>query len=404
MFILKYINNDLLVKINNKKFKFIKKRINKVLDYKKISIDFKICNENIKDNLQFIKINNKKYFCSTRNIIDTFYLKRVLVENIDDSKKHTIINKSITDTKFRNIIFFGTAIINVLSAIALKKYSDIDFSLLFNTINICNISYFGASSIEQCIENVITRDQNFEVFNNMEDIYQEFINRFCLLTYSLNLTSPIEIMALYSIMYDNNLLSFKKTNRKDIISELDILLIDNLGYKVLLGENSVCRNHSTLFRDICLRMGYSAKIVVGTQKDKDNKILGDHAIVEVKYDNKYIYIDPFNYEVLNFDEDKRLYSNFDGKTYLDNIDYSFVNKLGMKLSGFNVIKYKENVVSIDKWKYEYKNTLEKLIVFDNYWKLDKFRYDNNKLLKEFYELSDILDTSNVKKFYKKLNI
>ena len=266
------------------------------------------------------------------------------------------------------------------------------------------MAYYGASSIENLIENNIVKDPNYEVLNNMEEIYQEFINRFCLLAYSLNLTSPIELMALYNIMSDKNLLSFKNISSEEHIEELDILLIDNLGYKVLLGGNSVCRNHSTLFRDICLRMGYSAKVVVGTQKDKDNKILGDHAIVEVRYDNKYIFIDPFNYEVLNFDYEKRLYSNFDVKTYLDNIEYSFIDGFGMKLSGFNKICYREDVVSIDEWKKEYRDILDKLVTFDNYWKLDKFRYDNNKLLKEFYELSDILDLSSVKKYYKKLKI
>jgi len=404
MFILNYISNDLLLKLDDKKFKFIKKRITKVLGYKKISIDYKIYNDKLKDNLQFIKINSNNYYCSTRNIIDTTYLNKIFFENIDDSKKHTIINKSITDIKFRSIIFFGISIINVLSAITLKKCTDIDFSLLFNTINICNMAYYGASSIENLIENNIVKDPNYEVLNNMEEIYQEFINRFCLLAYSLNLTSPIELMTLYNIMSDKNLLSFKNISSGEHIEELDILLNDNLGYKVLLGGDSVCRNHSTLFRDICLRMGYSAKVVVGTLKDKDNKILGDHAIVEVRYDNKYIFIDPFNYEVLNFDYEKRLYSNFDVKTYLDNIEYSFIDGFGMKLSGFNKICYREDVVSIDEWKKEYRDILDKLVTFDNYWKLDKFRYNNNKLLKEFYELSDILDLSSVKKYYKKLKI
>ena len=131
MFILNYISNDLLLKLDDKKFKFIKKRITKVLGYKKISIDYKIYNDKLKDNLQFIKINSNNYYCSTRNIIDTTYLNKIFFENIDDSKKHTIINKSITDIKFRSIIFFGISIINVLSAITLKKCTDIDFS--FNT-------------------------------------------------------------------------------------------------------------------------------------------------------------------------------------------------------------------------------------------------------------------------------
>ena len=77
MFILNYISNDLLLKLDDKKFKFIKKRITKVLGYKKISIDYKIYNDKLKDNLQFIKINSNNYYCSTRNIIDTTYLNKI---------------------------------------------------------------------------------------------------------------------------------------------------------------------------------------------------------------------------------------------------------------------------------------------------------------------------------------
>lgn len=398
MFIVKYINSDLLNKIHNIKNKIIRKKVMNLYNYKKISINHKIHNDI--DNAQFIKINDKEYYCATRNIIDTHYINDTLYKNIDNSKKHTIINKSISDTKFRNCLFFGTALINALAAALLNKYSNIDFSLCFNIINICNISYFGASSFENFIEKKIIKNPNYEVFDNMEEIYQEIINRFCLLAYSLNLTTPIEIMALYNLMYDNNLLSFMTPSRDNNNTGLDILLIDKLGYKVLLGGGAVCRNHSTIFRDICLRMGYNAKIIVGNQKDDDDNILGDHAIVEVKYNNKYIYIDPLNYEVLNFNKDKRLYSSNDEKLYLDNIVYPFVDKLGMRLSGFNKIEFRKNIVSIDEWKTEYKNAFEKLDLFDNYYKLEKFRYDNNDLFKELYDLSNILDTSHAEKYLK----
>ena len=400
MYIIKYINNDILYKIDKIRNKYIKKKLMNLYNFKKVTINNKICNENMNNNLQFIKINDKEYYCATRNVLDTTYLNDTFFNNIDNSKKHLIIRKSIDSSVFRNSLFFGTAIINGLSAIILNKHTGIDFSLLFNTINICNISYYGAASIDHTIDKIVMRDPNYDALNNMEEIYQEIINRFCLLAYSLNMTTPIEIMALYNVMYNNNLLSVKTPSRSIDFDELDIFLIDRLAYNIILGKNAVCRNHSTIFRDICFRMGYDARIIVGTINDNDD--LEDHAIVEVKYNNKYIYIDAFNYDIFEWNGIDSMYQGTDNSVSFNNSKYSFFSNFFMKLYGFNKIVYKGDTVSVSEWEKEYKKSLEKLELVENYYKIEKFRYDNNKLFTDFYEIASILDTNSVKSCYKKL--
>lgn len=417
MYIFKYLNGDRLVKMNRYIDKYgkskikllrilskhIKYKINDMYRFKNIIVDTKIYNDFLSNNPQFQRISSNEYRIATRNILFNDYIEDKVRKNLERDKKHKIIKRSIESCSFRNLIFISSSILNIKLINWLSEYTNTTCDISYKIIKSGIFTYWGITLFAHITDDMLksTKSNNDVILNAMEDIYQEIINRFCLLAYSLDLNTPVQVMALYNLMCNNTLLSCKQLERENAISPLECVLLENPGYKIILGGNAVCRHHSVFYRDICLRLGYDAKVLSGNIVNKDNENVESHAIVGLEYEDKYMYLDIVNETILNYDSKMNLTSNVYNDAYLKQSNYNLLEYTLMKLRGYDKLHHKKNILSYDEWYDEYTKTLNKLRVDENVYRLLMFKISNNELFEEFNELSELLDLSEekVKKKY-----
>ena len=389
----KYNNCSICGKLADK----VDKKINKLYRFKKYHTDKKINYELIRNNPQFQIVNDSEYMIATRNEINKGYKYLKLYKKIESIKNYKVVHSYITNGLFRGIVTFSIMVLNSFNT-SHNLYSSVQGA----TISMINLSLFNMGTIFDSLnrtgKGLYEYEKEFSpITNRMEDIYQTIINSFCLLAYSLNIDNPISLMSLYNIMNDFGCLSVNHKFKNECNESNDDIMDEIVykpGYNIICGHG-VCRHHSVFFRDVCLRMGYDAKVIAGELINR-----GKHAIVEVRDGDEYYYMDPLNQGCLIFNETRDrlvVYPKIDENIEMTNTNYKY--RRIMKKVGFYPFSSR-NITNLTSDEF-----IKKYLLYNPMFSntnmpnlIDKFYFENRNLYIEF----DKLFNEYIEKFNKPL--
>lgn len=212
------------------------------------------------------------------------------------------------------------------------------------------------------------------ILNNIEYLYQKMINNICILGYSININTPIELMALYYILCRYNFLSYNILDKEDCNTQVEKYTKDKLGYNVLLGH-AVCRHHSVFFRDLCLRYGFKAKTVICSTMNGNEEEYYGHSFNEILYNGMNLYLDAYNGLSFIFDKNKHLVFSKDGNRYFikDKIPFRYMASL---LGFYQISKPKKKTMPLEEFKSEFDTTIKYLESEKIYPFLKEFAIEN----------------------------
>lgn len=279
-------------------------------------------------------------------------------------------------------------------------------------------------SILAYLENINKKDEikNKKEINNLLLNYKEFISKYAYMIKELKLTNPIDIYLLNNYLLYNGYLSYNKTFERTINSNY-IDRSKTLGAEIINGK-AICRHLSSFLKDLYKELGYisyiltvyaearitklvetkqtnddtlekeidkkvldirykkyllenlkerkyskvETKIVKDEEELKIAKILGNHVITVVNYQNTPYFLDPTNKYILNLSKPFLLTSKFDDRFYPKLALSYILNDTKNPFKITNLI----NKTSIVTDEEERTKEMEKLIS------------SNKKLFEEFY--------------------
>lgn len=335
-----------------------------------------------------IKIANKNNI-STLYKLRNFFLNR---KSIVSNKAVTIIDNTIDKIYKREKInlSFNLGINSSLKNNPQFKMISSD-TYLVPTRNLIYLNRYSGIKDNKTI---------ISILDEMDSIYQKIINRICFLGYTLNVNNPIELMALYYSLYNYNFLSYDIFQSDELFHYIEKYTKDNLGYNVLLGH-SVCRHHSVFFRDLCLRYGYKAKVILAAVIENDEEQNYGHAFTQTEYEGITLYLDPYNGLSFNYDENNHLI--FEKNKYFAKDKWSFRYKASL-IGLHQLPSLKKDTIESDNFKYLFNKALDFFEDDEVYELLRQFAIDNYYYLKKMkslaYTLKDEISVDDIMKLKK----
>ena len=361
----------------------IDKKIDSTYKFKNINFKRNIDYNLIKLNPQFRIINNHELRIATRNEIIKPRGNIKIYKGMEKLKKIKVLHTFLTATLFRNTVCF--------SGIVFSNYNMSIGAFSNKTAVFLDCAFLSAMALGNYINrlylyssfNKKLKEQFGDLYVDLESMYQEIINRFCVLAYELNINDPISLMVLYGTLNHYGCLSVGHVFNDDMSyyenadNDMDVLLF-KFGYDIILGQG-VCRHHSTFFRDACLRMGFDAKVLAL------KNLYGDkHAIVGVKYNDDYLYIDPYNEILFRYKEDGKSLVTLDNNTEIELVNVGLREKYMMKKIGFYGFNESDKTsITLEKFLKIYIDVYSNLYTPDANGYIERFYSENKDLYYKF---------------------
>lgn len=222
------------------------------------------------------------------------------------------------------------------------------------------------------------------ILDKIEYLYQKMINRICLLGYSLNINTPIELMALYYTLCRYSFLSYDILDKEDCNLQIEVYTKDKLGYNILLGHG-VCRHHAVFFRDLCLRYGFNARTIFCCAMRGDEQECYGHSFNEIEYNGMILYLDPYNGLSFDFDENNHLAFSKNDDLYFIKDKMPFRYKASL-LGFYQMSTTNRPTIKFEDFKNIFVNTIEDLESDEIYPALKEFAVENFNICEKVYRL------------------
>ena len=385
------------IKIYNSLAKLYDNKLNKKYKYQiiKIPSNYDIKNQ-IEDNPQFELLKDRLVRCATRN---KFYISdydEKVNKKFNGLKKHTIVKRFIDNKLLNKTSYYGINIGAIL--LSLKVNGTLEPSYLLSSLLLTlPFKYYTACESHYSKYHIDNIDK-YDILNKMEEIYQTIINNFCLFIYQLKIKNPLDILFLYDATIsrictlsnkDSDKVKETTENIEAVINRAsDFYSSSRLGYNVVLGY-AVCRNQATIFRDICIRLGFDAKIC-GLKYERNFFDYNYHAVVLVNHNGTNYILDPEHLANYKYEDNK--FISEDGMITLKKIE-GFTNKISFKCMGFDLIDKNINNISYVSDITESYNLLMDDIMIK---RINKFNNNNDGFFIKFYDLfKELIELNNL---------
>ena len=226
--------------------------------------------------------------------------------------------------KFRRIKFYEYGIDKLLSDYFMMEYFSVvlnDKALILGPLLISAVlikcTYELERKLNELTYNLYNKEaQSDEEYLNLKRKYDTYVEKISEYIKSSNLTDPIEIGMIFTILMDNGLMSITdKFQYKKVFSDQDQKYPGTLGARIASGYG-VCRNTASLLTDVYRTLGYNANFITVTNNNNNNINRDYHAVSLVTTKDGNIIIDPTWKAVATVDDDYRKTKEiiyFDGK-------------------------------------------------------------------------------------------